>query len=72
MKAHEVWRLIGIPFASHGLVFPSFVDFLWRLKFGLCLGDELLKLVAKVAWCMWFNQNEVRVGKAWQQASTIV
>lgn len=55
MKAREVWRLIGIRFASHGLVFLGFVDFRWQLKFGLCLGDELLKIVAMVAWRMGFN-----------------
>ena len=28
------------------------------------MGDDLLELVVMVAWCLWFNHNEVRLGKA--------
>ena len=38
----------------------DFVDLLWHLKFRQKMGDELLELVVMVAWCLWFNCNEVR------------
>ena len=36
------------------------------------MGDELLELVVMVAWCLWFNCNEVRQGKARQSGSAIL
>ena len=33
---------------------------------------ELLELVVMVAWCMWFNRNEARLGKTRQQGSEIL
>ena len=36
------------------------------------MGDELLELVVMVAWCLWFNCNEVRQGKARQSWSAIL
>ena len=33
---------------------------------------EILGLVITVAWCMWFNRNVVRQGKARQQNVTIL
>ena len=36
------------------------------------MGDELLELVVTVAWCLWFNYNEVRQGKARQSGPTIL
>ena len=32
---------------------------------------EILGLVIMVAWCMWFNRNVVRQGKARQQYSAM-
>ena len=36
------------------------------------MGDELLELVVMVAWCLWFNCNEVRQGKARQSGFAIL
>ena len=63
-KAQEVWVLLGISFDPPELLAPDFVDFLWHLKFRQKMGDKLLELVVMVAWCLWFNRNEVRQGKA--------
>ena len=63
-KTQELWKLFGIPFEVCGANFPEFVDFLWYLKFGQKMRDDLLELVVMVAWCLWFNHNEVRLGKA--------
>ena len=65
-------NLLVFFFAAYGMVFSSFANFLWHLKFGLCLGNELLELVAMVAWSVWFSRNEARQGKARQQALAIV
>ena len=72
VKVHKVWQLTSIFFAAYGMVFSSFANFLWHLKFGLCLSNELLELVAMVAWSVWFSRNEARQGKARQQALAIV
>ena len=34
------------------------------MKFKQRMGDDLLELVIMVAWCLWFNCNEVRLDKA--------
>ena len=62
-KAQEIWKLSSIPFEVCGANFPEFLDFLWYLKFGQKMRDDLLELVVMVAWCLWFNRNEVRLGK---------
>uniref|UniRef100_A0A7N2KW82 RNase H type-1 domain-containing protein n=1 Tax=Quercus lobata TaxID=97700 RepID=A0A7N2KW82_QUELO len=36
------------------------------------VGDEILELVITIAWSIWFNQNQVRQGKADQTASMII
>ena len=71
-RACEVWNSTGIPFDAHGLALPEFVDFVWHLIFGVQVGLELLESVAMVAWCMWFNRNEVRLGKPRQQGVAIL
>nr|XP_023924678.1 uncharacterized protein LOC112036084 [Quercus suber] len=63
-KTQEIWKLSGIPFEVCGANFPEFVDFLWHLKFKQRMGDDLLEPVIMVVWCLWFNRNEVRLGKA--------
>ena len=63
-KAQEIWKLSSIPFEVCGANFPEFVDFLWYLKFGQKMRDDLLELVVMVAWCLWFIHNEVKLGKA--------
>ncbi|XP_030959022.1 uncharacterized protein LOC115980967 [Quercus lobata] len=50
----------------------EFVDLLWHLKFVEQQGDEILELVITVAWCLWFNINEARLGNARAQASAIL
>ena len=62
-KTREIWKLCGIPFEVCGINFPEFVNFLWHLEFRQRMGDDLLELVVMVAWCLWFNRNEVRLGK---------
>ena len=71
-KAQEVWVLPSIPFDPPELFAPDFVDFLWHLNFRQKMGDKLLELVVMVAWCLWFNCNEVRQGKARQSGSAIL
>ena len=63
-KAQEIWKLSHIPFDVHGANFLEFVDLLRHLKFRQRKGDDLLELVVMVAWCLWFNRNEARLGKA--------
>ena len=63
-KTQEIWKLSSIPFEVRGANFLEFVDFLWHLKFKQRMGDDLLELVIMVAWCLWFNCNEVRLDKA--------
>ena len=36
------------------------------------MGDELLELVVMMAWCLWFNCNEVRQDKAQQSGFAIL
>ena len=36
------------------------------------MGDELLELMVILAWCLWFNHNEVREGKAQQSRFSIL
>ena len=62
----------SIPFDPPELLAPDFVDFLWHLNFRQKMGDKLLELVVMVAWCLWFNCNEVRQGKARQSGSAIL
>ena len=63
-KAQEIWKLSSIPFEVRGANFLEFVGLLRHLKFRQRKGDDLLELVVMVAWCLWFNRNEVRLGKA--------
>ncbi|KAK9997945.1 hypothetical protein SO802_017548 [Lithocarpus litseifolius] len=70
-SGHVLWdcekaqgKLFGIPFEVRGAKFPEFVNLLWHLKFRQKMGDDLLELVVLVSWCLWFNRNEVRLGKA--------
>lgn len=72
VKAREVWDISGISFNTRGLGFQEFVDLLWHLKFVEQQGDEILELVITVAWCLWFNINEARLGNARAQASAIL
>ncbi|XP_065628784.1 uncharacterized protein LOC112036084 [Quercus suber] len=37
-----------------------FGSFLFKQR----MGDDLLEPVIMVVWCLWFNRNEVRLGKA--------
>ena len=71
-KAQEVWVLSSIPFDPPELLAPNFMDFLLLLKFRQKMGDELLELMVMVAWCLWFNCNEVRQGKAQQLGFAIL
>lgn len=71
-RAREVWKLSGFPFDNRGVHFREFIDLLWHLQFIQRVGNDLLELVIKVAWSMWFNRNAVRQGKARQQAVTIL
>ncbi|XP_075670069.1 uncharacterized protein LOC142639814 [Castanea sativa] len=71
-RACEVWNSTSIPFDAQGLAFPAFVDFIWHLIFRVRVGQELLELVAMVAWCMWFNMNEVWLGKPRHQGLAIL
>ena len=48
------------------------MDFIWHLIFGVRVGQELLELVAMVAWCMWFNRSKVRLGKPRQKGLAIL
>lgn len=67
-----MWAFSGISFNLDGDVCLKFQDFLWHLKFRQQIDEELLGLVYTVAWCLWFNRNEVRHGKVWSQASVIL
>uniref|UniRef100_A0A7N2KMP7 Reverse transcriptase zinc-binding domain-containing protein n=1 Tax=Quercus lobata TaxID=97700 RepID=A0A7N2KMP7_QUELO len=71
-KAQEVWRISGLSFDAHGLVFPEFIEFLWHLKFGKCMGDDVLEFVIMVAWCIWYNRNAVHQGKERQACEAIL
>ena len=62
----------SIPFDPPELLAPNFVDYLWYLKFRQKMGDELLELMVILAWCLWFNHNEVREGKAQQSRFSIL
>nr|POE80305.1 hypothetical protein CFP56_14071 [Quercus suber] len=72
VKAREVWDIFGISFNTRGVGFQEFVDLLWHLKCVEQQGDEILEVVITVAWCLWFNINEARLGKARAQASAIL
>lgn len=61
----------GIPFDPLELLALDFMDYLWHLKFRQKIGYKLLELVV-VAWCIWFNRNEVRQGKAPQTSYDIL
>lgn len=61
----------GIPFDPLELLALDFMDYLWHLKFRQKIGYELLELVV-AAWCIWFNRNEVRQGKAPQTSYDIL
>ena len=71
-KAQEVWRISGLSFDAHDLVFPEFIEFLWHLKFGKCMGDDVLEFVIMVAWCVWYNRNAVHQGKERQACEAIL
>ena len=45
-KAQEVWRISGLSFDAHDLVFLEFIELLWHLKFGKCKG-----------WCLGVCDN---------------
>ena len=75
MVARKVWDLSGICLDKVGdgvHEFRQFQDFLWYLKFGQQVDEELLGVVCTVAWCLWSTRNEVRLGKVRPQASAIL
>ena len=76
LLAKSVIKLLRVVDICSGSVielrFMEFQDFLWHAKFTQHLDDDMLALIITIAWCLWFNCNEVRQGRPRQQGSTIV
>lgn len=52
-KNTKIWKGSANYISTHSIFFCL----------NLCLGNEMLELVAMVTWCFWYNRNE---GKAKQ------
>lgn len=36
------------------------------------MGNDVLELIITIAWCIWYNRNQVRLGKPTQSAGMII
>ena len=70
--ACDMWLRICIIFETQRVRYDEFFDLIWYLMFIQHVGNEILKLVFMVAWCMWHNRNAVRHGSARQSTSKVV
>jgi len=71
-KTWDICSLSALPLDMHGVHFHEFIDLLWHLRFVQHVGNDVLELIITIAWCIWYNKNQVRLGKPTQLAGMII
>lgn len=71
-KTYDIWPLSAFPLDMHGVHSHEFIDLLCHLRFAQHVGNDVLELIITHAWCIWYNRNQVRLGKPTQSVGMII